>query len=55
MLHTKQNMEFVLPVVHDPKTNATHVARLPAQYRLPLHLAVDTLMKKTTQEYHGRH
>ena len=47
---TQGGVNFTLPLMHDPRSNITYVARFQNQYRHYLHQPSDTILRKSSQE-----
>ena len=42
---------LILPLMYDPKTNVTYVARFQSQYQNTVHLFIDSVLKKASGEF----
>lgn len=49
MVQRNSGKELIFPLMHDPKTNSTYMAR-PSQPKSSLHIAVDSQLRKAAQE-----
>ena len=51
MERVQDKKSFVLPLMFDPKTNVTYVARFQNQYRNTLHPVIDGILKKASSDF----